>query len=102
MAGYIDLIASQIGAPIWLMYLILVWTAVWKLLAMWRAAKHKHIAWFIVMGVINTIGILPILYLYVFSKIHHPSFKKGNKKENSKKEAVKKKKSTAKVPKLKK
>ena len=76
MASYIDLIATQIGAPIWLIYLILVWTAIWKLLALWKSARNKHIAWFIVLGVVNTIGILPILYIYVFSKLHHPSFKK--------------------------
>ena len=100
MAGYIDLIASQIGAPIWLMYLVLAWTAVWKLLGMWRAAKHKHLVWFIVMGLVNTIGILPILYLYVFSKLHHPSFKKT--KEGQEKVVVKKKSVKTKVPKRKK
>lgn len=92
MASYIDLIATQIGAPLWLIYFILVWTAVWKLLALWKSARHKHIVWFIVLGVINTIGILPILYIYVFSKLHHPSFKKNNKaiKKSVKKKATKK------------
>ena len=95
MASYIDLIATQIGAPLWLLYVVLVWTAVWKLLALWKAARHKHIVWFIVMGVINTIGILPILYIYIFSKLHHPSFKKKSKpvrKKTVKRKTTKKKK----------
>ena len=93
MASYIDLIASQIGAPIWLVYLVLVWTAVWKLLALWKSARHKHVVWFIVMGVINTIGILPILYIYIFSKLHHSSFKKKKQvKRAVKRKAIRKKK----------
>ncbi len=94
MAGYFDLIASQVGAPLWLIYVVLVWTAVWKLLAMWKAARNKHIAWFIVVGILNTLGILPILYLYVFSKLHHPSFKNKSEKlkDSVKKKIVKRKK----------
>jgi len=89
MVGYFDVILSQINAPIWLLYLIIAWEVVWKLIALWIAAKHKHVAWFIVMGVLNTLGILPILYIYIFSKLHHPSFKK--QKEETRKITIKKK-----------
>jgi hypothetical protein len=35
---------------------------------MWKAAKNGSVAWFIALMIFNTVGILPILYLYVFSK----------------------------------
>lgn len=50
------------------MLLFVVWTLYWKYRALWYAAKHDDKWWFIALLVINTVGILEILYLYVFSK----------------------------------
>lgn len=50
------------------MLLLVIWTLYWKYHALWYAAKHDHKWWFIALLVINTAGILEILYLYVFSK----------------------------------
>ena len=58
------------------------WSLVWKGIALWIAAKKNHLAWFIVILILNTAGILPIIYLLFFQK-------KGNKTEASK--SVKKK-----------
>lgn len=54
----------------WVIALIVVaiiWEAVWKLIGMWKAAKDSSVPWFIVLAIFNTVGILPILYIYVFS-----------------------------------
>lgn len=48
--------------------LVLIWTFVWKALALWRAARQGSEWWFIALLVLNTMGILDIIYLYVFSK----------------------------------
>jgi hypothetical protein len=40
-----------------------IWDAVWKLIAMWKAGRNNHLAWFICIFIINTIGILPIIYI---------------------------------------
>jgi len=48
--------------------LISVWDGVWKLIALWKAATKRSLAWFIILAVINSAGILPILYIFVFSK----------------------------------
>ena len=48
--------------------LLIVWELVWKALALWRAARDNQPIWFVAILIFNTIGILPILYLYVFSK----------------------------------
>jgi len=50
------------------MLLLIAWTLYWKYRALWHAAKKDHKWWFIALLVINTVGILEILYLYVFSK----------------------------------
>ena len=53
---------------IWLFGAVALWEAVWKAFALWRAAKNDSVPWFVVLTVFNTIGILPILYLFVFGK----------------------------------
>ncbi len=47
---------------------LLVWSFVWKGMALWRAAREGSKGWFIALLLINTAGILEIFYLYVFSK----------------------------------
>ncbi|MEX2090875.1 MAG: DUF5652 family protein [Candidatus Paceibacterota bacterium] len=48
--------------------IVAVWSLFWKGLAMWRAAKLGSKKWFVALLILNTVGILEILYLYVFSK----------------------------------
>jgi hypothetical protein len=47
---------------------VLVWSVAWKGLALWKSARTDSKVWFIVFLIVNTLGILEILYLYVFSK----------------------------------
>jgi hypothetical protein len=52
----------------WLIPVIVVlaiWDSVWKLIAMWKAARNNHLAWFICIFIFNTIGILPIIYILI-------------------------------------
>ena len=51
-----------------LFFLLIVWSLYWKARALWHAATHKDKFWFIVLLLVNTAGILEILYLYKFSK----------------------------------
>jgi methionyl-tRNA synthetase len=48
--------------------LVLVWTLAWKGVALWTAAKADSKKWFVALLVINTMGLLEILYIYCFSK----------------------------------
>jgi len=48
-------------------FLLIVWSLVWKGLALWKAAREGSKVWFVVLLILNTAGILDILYLYVFS-----------------------------------
>jgi len=58
--------AGLVMAPI--MLLLVLWSLYWKYRALWHAAKNDEKWWFIGLLVINTLGILEILYLYFFSK----------------------------------
>jgi hypothetical protein len=52
----------------WLLPAIIIvgiWNAAWKLIAIWKAAKANHMAWFICIAIFNTIGILPIIYILI-------------------------------------
>ena len=42
---------------------IIAWIFVWKGLALWKAAGLRQKWWFIAMLVVNTVGILEIIYL---------------------------------------
>ena len=68
MANYLELIAEELGISVSLVIVMLIWSAVWKIVALWKSARNKHIVWFIVLILINTVGILEILYIFVFSK----------------------------------
>jgi len=46
--------------------IIVLWDLVWRGLALWYSGKNQQKAWFIALLVLNTIGILPIIYLVWF------------------------------------
>lgn len=50
-----------------LVFIIGVWSLIWKGLALWKSAQRKEKVWFIVLLILNTLGLLEILYLFVFS-----------------------------------
>ncbi|MFA5392360.1 MAG: DUF5652 family protein [Candidatus Paceibacterota bacterium] len=52
-----------------LIWFLLGWSLFWKGLALWKSAKRGENWWFIILLVLNTIGLLEILYLFVFSKL---------------------------------
>ncbi|RJQ53067.1 MAG: hypothetical protein C4521_09010 [Actinobacteria bacterium] len=46
-----------------------IWSYVWKLLAFWHSARRGDKGWFVVLAVLNTVGILEIIYLAFVAKI---------------------------------
>lgn len=46
-----------------ILLLLIIWSILWKGLALWRAARLKQLGWYIALLLINTIGIFEILYL---------------------------------------
>jgi methionyl-tRNA synthetase len=57
-----------VGQYWWLFILSLAWSLSWKGWALWIAAKLDQKVWFVVLLVVNTLGILDIFYIFYFSK----------------------------------
>ncbi len=52
----------------WYIGLAVLWTLPWKGVALWRAARRGEHWWFMVLLVVNTLAVLEILYIFVFSR----------------------------------
>jgi len=52
----------------WVLLLILVWSLFWKGCALWFASKNNQKWWFIALLIINTVGILEIVYIFSVAK----------------------------------
>jgi len=73
--NYLVTISEALGVSMFMLIIILVWSYIWKLLALWESARKGSVAWFIILAVVNTVGILEILYIFVFSKMKWPKKK---------------------------
>jgi len=47
---------------------LIIWALLWKGYALWTAAKNNQKGWFIALLVINTVGILEIIYIFFIVK----------------------------------
>ena len=47
---------------------LFIWSIPWKGFALWKSARRGEKVWFVVFLLVNTIGILEILYLFYFSE----------------------------------
>lgn len=62
----------MLGALIFLgplIVLVLLWSVFWKGLALWHAARRGQYWWFVILLVVNTVGILEIIYLFFVAKL---------------------------------
>ena len=60
-------ILAAILAPI--IILVIAWTVVWKGLALWHSARRGQYWWFVTLLLVNTLGILEIIYLFGIAKL---------------------------------
>ncbi len=65
---YLNGVAQQYAIPPFILAMLLAWSVVWKMWAVWRAARLGQKGWFIILFFVNTVGILEIIYLFVISK----------------------------------
>jgi methionyl-tRNA synthetase len=57
------------NAPVPLLLFIIAWSLFWKGLALWHAGRRGQPWWFVIMLVVNTVGILEIIYLFAVLKL---------------------------------
>jgi hypothetical protein len=66
--------------PIWLIILsilLIFWEIVWKGMALWKSAQRNQLVWFVCILILNTVGILPIIYLLITKGKENASSKRG-------------------------
>lgn len=47
---------------------VIVWGGIWKAIALWRAGRDNNLAWFVILCIFNTVGILEIIYIFAVSR----------------------------------
>ena len=72
------MIGSSWGG-LWLVPM-LIWTFIWKGWSLWLSARKGHKIWFLVLLLVNTVGILEIVYIFLFSGEKFGQKKVGDKK----------------------
>jgi methionyl-tRNA synthetase len=60
---------SEIPNIIWWFLIPLgIWELIWKGISLWRCGRNNQLNWFIAILALNTMGILPIVYLKFYQK----------------------------------
>jgi hypothetical protein len=66
------------NGPLWMQNLlpfmilipiVLLWSLFWKGLALWHSGRKGNARWFILLLLVNTLGILEIIYLFGVLKL---------------------------------
>jgi methionyl-tRNA synthetase len=47
---------------------LLLWSLIWKGIALWKAARRDQPLWYIMMLLVNTVGILELLYIFIYAR----------------------------------
>jgi membrane protein YdbS with pleckstrin-like domain len=69
----------------WWFVILWIWSLIWKIFALWRAAHKEDKAWFVALMILNTAGLLEIFYLFVFSQRQYRKLSEKSEKEEVKK-----------------
>ncbi|MCC6448316.1 MAG: hypothetical protein IT215_06500 [Chitinophagaceae bacterium] len=51
-----------------ILIVVTIWELSWKGVALWKAGRLSHKWWFISIMFFNTLGILPIIYIFFVAK----------------------------------
>lgn len=74
--------------PVWPLFgaglvVLVLWSLTWKALALWRAAKRGEKIWFVVFLLVNTAGILEIIYLFLVTGAKLSDFDMSEEKHHN-------------------
>ncbi len=57
----------------------MLWVLPWKGYALWTASRMNHKGWFVAIMILNTLGILDIIYIFFIAKRTPKNFFKAFK-----------------------
>lgn len=46
----------------------IIWGIFWKSWALWKSASKKQLLWFVIILIINTLGLLEIAYIFYLNR----------------------------------
>lgn len=52
-----------------LVIILILWSLFWKGLSLWHSGRRGQGVWFVVLLLVNTLGILDIIYLFLVIKL---------------------------------
>jgi hypothetical protein len=52
----------------WILVPLIIWTLLWKGIALWKSARRSETIWFVALLVLNTLGILEIIYIFIVAR----------------------------------
>ncbi len=61
--GFLQTTAGQL-----VLLLAVFWSVAWKGVALWTAARRGQLAWYVVLLIVNTVGLLEIVYILVVGR----------------------------------
>lgn len=59
---------SFLGFALIILIALIIWSLIWKGIALYKSARSGHKVWFIVFLIINTLGILEIIYIFLINR----------------------------------
>lgn len=63
--------------------MLTVWSIIWKGLALWKASQRNERNWFMVILILNTFGILDLIYYYFVGRNSDTPDQRGNTSDSS-------------------
>jgi divalent metal cation (Fe/Co/Zn/Cd) transporter len=66
---------AAVGGVAVLLIVLVVWSLIWKGIGLWFSARNYQRAWFVAILILNTAGILEIVYLLFFRRDKQPGTK---------------------------
>ncbi|MCX6783998.1 MAG: DUF5652 family protein [candidate division WWE3 bacterium] len=52
----------------WVLIILVLVDVILKGMALWQAGRNNQKSWFVALFLLNTVGVLPIIYLLFFKK----------------------------------
>jgi methionyl-tRNA synthetase len=52
----------------WILIPLIIWTFIWKGIALWKSSRRGEKIWFVILLVLNTLGILEIIYIFFVTR----------------------------------
>ncbi len=74
-------LSGQFGMNAWALVVLVIWTLFWKGWALWKSARRGEKYWFAALLIINLLGLLEMLYIFVITPWIDSKKKKAEVKE---------------------